>query len=207
MLSERFADCKNFAFLDLVNPCTFKQWRKGVPPDMLQSLKCKHGPLFHIQSFENQLLFFRHDPDFHKDSPLQILQYTYNCGLETSVPEAIKLLKLNSVLFISSVSVERSFSSLKRVKTDLCNKMGQECLRCLCRISLNKDVIKEVEDKNILHDRIFQKLVEKPRRLRFLFKEMHEVVLVAWIDFLQLTCIYYNSYINSRILLYKCSFL
>ena len=35
MLSERFADCKNFAFLDLVNPCIFKQLRKGVPPDML----------------------------------------------------------------------------------------------------------------------------------------------------------------------------
>jgi len=24
MLSERFVDCKNFAFLDLVNPCIFK---------------------------------------------------------------------------------------------------------------------------------------------------------------------------------------
>ena len=45
MLSERFVDCKSFAFLDLVNPCIFKQWRKGVPPDMLQSLKCKYGPL------------------------------------------------------------------------------------------------------------------------------------------------------------------
>ena len=25
MLSERFADCRNFAFLDLVNPCMFKK--------------------------------------------------------------------------------------------------------------------------------------------------------------------------------------
>ena len=53
MLSEKFADCKNFAFMDLVSPCIVKQWRKGVPPDMLQSLKCKYGPLFHIQSLEN----------------------------------------------------------------------------------------------------------------------------------------------------------
>ena len=123
-----------------------------MPPDMLQPLKCKYGPLFHTQSLENQLLFICKDTDFHKDSPLEILQYIYICGLETSVPEAIKLLKLNSVMSISSASVERLFSCRKRVKTDLCNKMGQECLQCLCRISLHKDVIKEVEDKNILHD-------------------------------------------------------
>ena len=170
MLSERFADCKNFAFLDLVNPCIFTQWRKGVPPDMLQSLKCKYGPLFHIQSLENQLRFIYNDPDFHKSSPLEVLQYIYKCGLETSVPEAVKLLKLNSVISISSASVERSFSCLKRVKTYLRNKMGQERLGCLCRISLRKDITKEIEDKNILHDRIVQKFVEKPRRLNFLFK-------------------------------------
>ena len=90
MLSKRFADCKNFVFLELLNLCIFKQWRKGVPPDMLQSLKCKYGPRLHIQSLENQLLFIYNDPDFHIDSPLEILQYIYKCGLETSIPEAVK---------------------------------------------------------------------------------------------------------------------
>ena len=131
MLSERFADCKSFAFLDLVNHCIFKQCRKGVPPDMLQFLKCKYGPFFHIQSLENQFLFIYHDPGFHIDSPLEILQYIYKCGLETSIPEAVKLLKLNSVIFISSASVERSFSSLKRVKTYLRNKWDKNVL-CAC---------------------------------------------------------------------------
>ena len=170
MLPEKFAECKNFAFLDLVNPFIFKQWRKEVPPDMFQPLKCKYGPLFHTQSLENQLLFIYNDTDFHKDSPLEILQYIYKCGLETSIPEAVKLLKLNSVISISNESVERSFSCPKKVKTNLCNEMGQDCLLYLCRISLHKDVIKEVEDKTILHDRIFQKCVENPRRLSFLFK-------------------------------------
>ena len=80
MLSEGLADTKNFALLDIVNPCIFRQWIKGVSPDMLQSLKCKHGPL----SIFNHLkisLFFYNDPDFHKNSPVEILQYTYKwCG-------------------------------------------------------------------------------------------------------------------------------
>ena len=135
-----------------------------------QSLKAKYGPLFHIQSFENELLFIYNDTDFHKDNPLELLQYIYKYALETSVPEVVKLLKQNSVIFIFSVSVERPPSFLKRVKTFLRYKMGQERLGCLCRISLHKDVIKEVEDKNSLHDRIVQKFVEKPRSLSFLFK-------------------------------------
>ena len=147
---------------------------------MLQSLKCKHGPLFHIQSLDNHLLFIYNDPDFlKKSSPLKRLQYIYKCSLETSVPEAVKLLKLNSVISISSASVERSFPCLKRVKTYLRNKMGQERLGCLWKTSLLKDVIKEVEDENILHDRIVQKFMEKPRRVNFLFKYMHEIVLVV----------------------------
>ena len=52
---------------------------------------------------------------FFKDSPLEILKYIYKCGLETSTPEAIKLLKLNSVISISSASIERSFSCPRRV--------------------------------------------------------------------------------------------
>ena len=27
-IMSRFADCRNFAFLDLVNPCIFTQWKK-----------------------------------------------------------------------------------------------------------------------------------------------------------------------------------
>ena len=140
MLSERFADCDSFAFLDLVNPCIFKEWRKRVPPDMLQSLKSRYGPPLNINSREDQLLFIYNEPDFHNDSPLEILYYIYKCGLETSVPEAVSLLKLNSAISISSASVERSFSCLKRVKTYFRNKMGQDRLGSLCRISLHKDV-------------------------------------------------------------------
>ena len=117
MFSERFADGDGFASLDLVNPCVLKQWRKKVLPDMLQSLKNKYCPLFKTISLESQLLFIYNESNFHKDSPLEILHYIYKCGLETRVPDAVRLLKLNSVISISSASVERSFSCLKRAKT------------------------------------------------------------------------------------------
>jgi hypothetical protein len=48
--------------------------------------------------------------------------------------------------------------------------MGQERLGSLCRISIHKDILKELEDKKQLHDLIIEKFVEKPRRLDFLYK-------------------------------------
>ena len=102
--------------------------------DVFQSLKSKYSPFFNLNSLENQLLFIYIEPDLHKDSPLEILHYIYKCGLITIVPEAVRLLKLNSVISISSVSVEISFSFLKKVKTYFRNKMGQGRLGSLCRI-------------------------------------------------------------------------
>ena len=87
--------------------------------------------------------------------------------------------KLNSVTSISSASVERSFSCLKRVKAYLRNKMGQDHHGSLCRIALHRHVLKEVENKNILHDNIVQRFLEKPRTLNFLFKKLH--VTLVWL--------------------------
>ena len=69
MMEERFADCKKFSFLDLVNPKLFPQWKGKVRTDMLVSLKNTYGPLFDLQVLESQLLFLYKDKDFYKENP------------------------------------------------------------------------------------------------------------------------------------------
>ena len=94
----------------------------------------------------------------------------YDFELHTCFPEVIKLLKLNAVIAVSSASAERSFSCLRRVKTYLRNRMGQERLASLSRISIQKDVLKELENEGVLYRLITEKFIQKPRRLSFLFK-------------------------------------
>ena len=170
MLSDRFADCESFAFLDLVNPYFFGGWKDKVPQNKLQLLKGKYGSLFDMPTLESQLLFMYKDTDFHKESSMELMHYIYHYNLHPSLPEVVKLLKLNAVIAVSSASVERSFSCLRRVKTYLRSKMGQERLSSLCRISIHKDILKEKEDQNQLHNLITEKFIEKPRRLNFLYK-------------------------------------
>ncbi len=58
----------------------------------------------------------------------------------------------------------------KGYKGYLRNTMGQSRLSCLCRISIHKDILKQKEDANVLHDEMVKKFIEKPRRLAFLYK-------------------------------------
>ena len=75
---------------------------------------------------------------------MEVLNHLFEFGLQESLPEVVKLLMLNSVIAVSSASVEGSFSCLRRVETYLRNKMGQERLGSLCRISIHKDLLKEI---------------------------------------------------------------
>ena len=170
MLNDRFADCQSFAFLDLVNPYFFGAWKDSVPENKLKLLKEKYGSLFDMPTLKSQLLFMYKDADFHKESPMELMHYIYHYNLHPSLPEVVKLLKLNAVIAVSSASVEISFSCLRRVKTYLRSKMGQDRLSSLCRISIHKDILKEKEEQNQLHNLITEKFIEKPRRLDFLYK-------------------------------------
>ncbi|CAB4035785.1 zinc finger MYM-type 1-like, partial [Paramuricea clavata] len=170
MLNERFQDMERFGFLDLVNPKVFATWGGVVPPERINLLKQTYGPLFDVPMLENQLSFIYRDKDFHKETSDELLKYIFKFNLQSSTPEAVKLLKMNGVLSIASASVERSFSCLKRVKGYLRNTMGQGRLSSLCRISIHKDIVKLKEDDNVLHEEVIKKFVEKPRLLAFLYK-------------------------------------
>ena len=170
MLSDRFSDIENFEFLDLVNPNFFSMWKNKVPSTKRNKVITSYGPLFTFPDLESQLLFIYKDRDFHKENASELLEYIYKFNLQDCLPEVVKLLKKNGVIAVSSASVERSFSSLLRVKTYLCDNMGQERLGSLCKISIHKDIFKELEEKKKLHDLIAEKFIAKPRRLNFLYK-------------------------------------
>ena len=125
MLEERFLDLKDFAFLDLVNPHCFLNWQNNVPVEKQELLRMKYGPLFKISLLEQQLLYINRDTDFHKASSQELLDYINQLNLQSCFSEVFKLLLLNATVAISSSSVERSFSCLKRIKTYLRNRMEQ----------------------------------------------------------------------------------
>jgi hypothetical protein len=99
MLTERFHNMECFRFLDLVNPRIFRTWNGEVPSEKLD--------LFDILMLVSQLCFIYRDKDVHKDSCRELLKYIFQFHLQSSIPEVVKLLKMNGVLSVTSASVER----------------------------------------------------------------------------------------------------
>ena len=52
----------------------------------------------------------------------------------TAFPNVIKVINLLRVFPVSNAIVERCFSTMTKVKTDWCNRLGQEEVECLIRI-------------------------------------------------------------------------
>ena len=73
------------------------------------------------------------------------------------------------VLTLPSTSciVERSFSTLRRVKTFLRSTMGDARLSGLCMMSVRSE---KVDNKLVFMDKVFDKFGRDPRRLHFLFQ-------------------------------------
>ena len=131
VLQEQFLDLKDFAFLDLVIPHCSINWKNSVPAETLELLEKIYCPLFKLSLLEQQLLLIHRDSDFHKASSRELLDYINNL-MQSCFSEVFKLLLLNATIAISSLSIKRSFSCLKRIKTYLRSRMEQELLACLC---------------------------------------------------------------------------
>lgn len=70
--------------------------------------------------------------------------------LKEVMPEAYKLFLFILTIPSTSVSVERSFSCLKRIKTYLRNSTSQHHLSFLSTISIEKLLIQQIKERTIL---------------------------------------------------------
>ncbi|GBP20614.1 Zinc finger MYM-type protein 1 [Eumeta japonica] len=88
--------------------------------------------------------------DSKKQEPLeqQFYKFLINNSLGSCFPNLEIALRIYLSLMITNCSGERSFSTLKRIKTELRNTMGQERLNHLTLLNIEHDLLKEVDIEN-----------------------------------------------------------
>ena len=109
--------------------------------------------------------------DVHKHNPP-----SNNCaGLielvkQTSMfPAVRKAILIALTLPATSCTAERSFSTLRRVKTWLRSTMSDKRLSSLCMLSVHRDKVSS--QKTEIMNKVIDKFRRNPRRLQFLFQE------------------------------------
>ncbi|XP_042441376.1 zinc finger MYM-type protein 1-like [Zingiber officinale] len=71
-------------------------------------------------------------------------------GKNTIFPLVYRLIELALVLPVATASVERVFSVMKIIKTDLCNRMGDEWMNDSLVVYIEKDIFATIENEQIL---------------------------------------------------------
>uniref|UniRef100_A0A6I8SVT0 TTF-type domain-containing protein n=1 Tax=Xenopus tropicalis TaxID=8364 RepID=A0A6I8SVT0_XENTR len=92
---------------------------------------------------------------------LDLLPYT------DLIPAVRQAILIALTLPVTTCTVERSFSSMRRVKTWLRSTMTVNCLSGLCMMSLHRDIVNENRPQ-FIHE-VIDKFAQDHRRLQFLF--------------------------------------
>ena len=105
--------------------------------------------------------------DFEGKSPSDLLDFLKKKDLIDPMRQLYTLACVAVTIPVSTASVERSFSALKRIKTYSRNTTGQARLSALASMSIERELLLELKLKDRLHDRVTDVFLRKERRMDF----------------------------------------
>ncbi|KAJ8868388.1 hypothetical protein PR048_029904 [Dryococelus australis] len=112
--------------------------------------KCKDLRL--ALSYKGHLLHSLCDAAKSLNGPLEVLKYIFTNSLCENFPNLTVALRILLTLPMTVATGEKSFSKLKIIKNYLRCTMSQECLVGLATMSIEDDVLQEIDTDTIIKD-------------------------------------------------------
>ncbi|KAL4091880.1 hypothetical protein QTP88_026492 [Uroleucon formosanum] len=155
-LNTRFQDTNKLLFLQLADVTKFKEYSCTFPVNALNNLKSTYPNIFYnINTLKVELEVLYSDVKYqnllHIYDMVKIIEQD---ALKDILPEAYKLFILILTIPSTSVSNERSFSCLKRIKTCSRNSISQVRLSSLSILSIEKSLINQLKKTESFYDDI-----------------------------------------------------
>lgn len=171
-LKARFDHFGELSFLALVDCTKFDELSHHFDDAKLQSLS-KYAKYFDLVRLKADLIGL-YSTQMVRDqckSPGQLLSFLAQNDLMETVPEAGKLLQLVLTIPATTVSVERSFSALKRLETYSWNRNDQGRLSSLAIISIETErLLKLKKNKEDFYNKVTDTFVQKDGRMDLIYK-------------------------------------
>lgn len=103
------------------------------------------------QQLSNFIVNVRKDPEFSTIINLgSLAQKMMKSDKSSLFPLVYRMIELALVLPVATASVERVFSAMKIVKTDLRNRMGDEWMNDSLVVYIEKEIFSTIENEQIL---------------------------------------------------------
>ena len=134
-ITTRFNDMEKLQFVTLMDTSKFVTYSENFPTDALSNLKVCYPNLFtDFQRLKNELQLIYEDKQYRQMEPLNFMELL--ADNRNIFKEAYKLFCLIVTIPSTTVSVERSFPCLKRIKSYLRNTMTEDRLTSLSLIHI-----------------------------------------------------------------------
>ncbi|KAL4091278.1 hypothetical protein QTP88_025991 [Uroleucon formosanum] len=155
-LNTRFQDTNKLLFLQLADVTKFKEYSCTCPVSALNNLKSTYPKIFYnINTLKIELEVLYSDVKYQNLLHIyDIVKIIEQDALKDILPEAYKLFILILTIPSTSVSNERSFSCLKRIKTCSRNSISQVRLSSLSILSIEKSLINQLKKTESFYDDI-----------------------------------------------------
>ncbi|XP_036373211.1 uncharacterized protein si:ch211-89o9.6 isoform X2 [Megalops cyprinoides] len=170
-VQNRFEDHKKLSFLSLLDPQQFTSFKTTFPETAFSSLTDSYGPHFDLPRLKTELSVMYSMVAFQGKSPSDLLLFLQRKGLCDSMYQLYALTCLVLTIPVTTASVERAFSALRRIKTYVRNTTGRSQLSALASIAIEKQVLMDLKTSDQLYDRVIEKFIQKDRRMDFVFIE------------------------------------
>lgn len=152
----------------LLNPRNFPAYKIHFPSGLLRSVP-RYYPMIDIARLESELTCLYSNTSFSEiKTTSELSKFLVENSLSINFATVTSFLNIILTTPISSAESERSFSTLKRIKTFLRNRMGQDRLNALAVLSIHNDVVLGIPDFNKLVIEHFAN--KKSRRAQYLYK-------------------------------------
>ncbi|XP_076035906.1 uncharacterized protein LOC143021925 isoform X3 [Oratosquilla oratoria] len=169
-IKARF-NLENFKFISLVDRNNFKKFACQVDKDAFQSLEKNYGNFFDIVRLKADLAGIYNAPVFRGKSVKDLLDFLFVNELTQTFPEAVKLMQLVLTIPATTVLVERSFSTLKRIESYTRNRKTNQRLSSLALISIEKERLNKMEQDPTFnfYEKVTDIFATKKERMDFLY--------------------------------------
>lgn len=169
-IENRFKFCDHLVLEQLFRKENFIDFKQQIPDDTLKLIKNAYVYIDSSKLRTELSVIYDRDDFRENDGAAALLALFYNLNLTTTFSETIKILNILCTLPMTTVESERSFSTLKRIKSLLRNTMTQDRLCALAMLSMEKSLIKSIPCFNELV--IDQFANSKDRKIDLKFKKM-----------------------------------
>jgi hypothetical protein len=167
-----FKDLKQLSYFSLVDSSKFQAFSNHFPYNLTNSVSQQFQDVFEQNKLTNELSVIYNDNQFRNLKISEMLKTFIDNDLRQIFSEAYKLLLvLIASVPSTAVSVERNFSCLKRIKNYSRNTMCQSRLTSLALLSIEKELLFRLYQKNDFSDEMIRRFaLLKDRRITLIYK-------------------------------------